>query len=94
MVASYGGRDWTLRGHADRLRGALTSLGVEHDMKVYPEAGHSFLNRNQGALAFVFSKLAGAGYHEPSAEDAWERILPFFDTHLAADATRSEEREA
>jgi carboxymethylenebutenolidase len=91
MVASYGGRDRSLRGHAERLDGALTTLGVEHDVKVYPEAGHSFLNRNGGALAFVFSKLAGAGYHGPSADDAWDRILPFFDAHLgAADEARAE----
>ncbi len=93
MVASYGGRDRSLRGHAERLEAALTSLGVEHDVKVYPEAGHSFLNRHQSALALVFSKLAGAGYHGPSAEDAWERILPFFDTHLGAGDARAE-REA
>ena len=44
--------------------------------------------------ALVFSKLAGAGYHGPSAEDAWERILPFFDTHLGSAEGRVEEREA
>jgi carboxymethylenebutenolidase len=94
MVASYGGRDRSLRGHPERLEAALTSLGVEHDVKVYLEAGHSFLNRNQSTLALVFSKLAGAGYHGPSAEDAWERILPFFDTHLGSGEARAEEREA
>ena len=93
MVASYGGRDRALRGHAERLEVALTSLGVEHDVKVYPEAGHSFLNRNQSSLGLVVSKLAGAGYHGPSAEDAWDRILPFFATHLGPGEASAEERE-
>ena len=84
IVASYGGRDRNLRGHAERLERALLANGVEHDVKTYPEAGHSFLNQNRGALALVFSRVFGAGYHGPSAEDAWRRIFAFFDAHLGA----------
>jgi hypothetical protein len=29
-------------------------------------------------------KIAGGGYHEPSAEDARRRIVSFFNTHLKA----------
>ena len=43
IVASYGGKDRTLRGAADRLERALTAATVEHDVKEYPEAGHAFL---------------------------------------------------
>src|ERR1700759_2209612 len=45
IVASFGGRDPSLRGRAGRLEGALAELGVEHDVKEYPQAGHSFMNR-------------------------------------------------
>jgi len=31
-------------------------------------------------------KVAGVGYHHPSAEDAWRRILRFFAEHLQAPA--------
>lgn len=31
-------------------------------------------------------RVGGIGYHEPSAEDAWGRILRFFATHLDAPA--------
>jgi carboxymethylenebutenolidase len=86
IVASYGGRDRGLRGHPERLERALTTLGVEHDLKVYPDAGHSFLNRNRGVAAFVLGKVFGVGYSGPSAEDAWRRILAFFGTHLRAGA--------
>jgi dienelactone hydrolase len=30
----------------------------------------------------VLERVAGFSYHHPSAEDAWARILRFFDTHL------------
>ncbi len=77
---------------------ALIAAGVEHDVKEYPDAGHSFLNDydNSGdktPLMFaVMAKLTpGMGYHEESARDARARILAFFDAHLrkspgAADA--------
>jgi carboxymethylenebutenolidase len=84
VVASYGGRDRSLRGRAHRLEQALTALDVPHDIKEYPGAGHSFMNRinfgpGLGRLAYV----AGVTYHHASAEDAWRRILEFFDEHLA-----------
>ena len=46
MVASYGGeRPLILRGAGRQTRPARsTKLGVEHDVKEYPSAGHSFLN--------------------------------------------------
>ena len=49
IVGSYGGKDRTLRGAADRLERALTAVGVDHDVKEYPEAGHSFLNDHEEA---------------------------------------------
>jgi carboxymethylenebutenolidase len=93
IVGSYGGKDRSLRGAADRLERALTAVGVEHDVKEYPEAGHSFLNDHEGAgdknpfpfsvLEPVFGILSpGSGYHEGSARDARRRILAFFDAHL------------
>jgi carboxymethylenebutenolidase len=82
VVASYGARDRGLRGTAERLEQALTALGVEHDVKEYPEAGHSFLNRHNLGPFTVLERVAGLGFHEPSAEDAWARILRFLDRHL------------
>lgn len=82
IVASYGKRDRGLRGAADRLAGALAEAGVDHDVKEYPHAGHSFMNRHNAGPFTVLERVAGFGYHQPSAEDAWARILRFFDTHL------------
>ncbi|MBM7808828.1 carboxymethylenebutenolidase [Geodermatophilus bullaregiensis] len=86
VVASYGRRDVGLRGAAARLGTTLTSLGVEHDVHEYPDAGHSFLNRHSTGPFSPLERLAGLAFHEPSAEDAWGRILRFFDRHLRSAA--------
>ena len=84
IVASFGGRDRSLRGRAGRLESALSELGVEHDVKEYPQAGHSFMNRiNFGPGLSPIAHVVGFDYHHPSSEDAWRRILTFFDRHLA-----------
>ena len=84
VVASYGKRDRGMPGLAAKLESALTAAGVEHDVHEYPDAGHSFLNRhNAGPVLSVLERVAGFSYHQPSAEDAWARILRFFDKHLS-----------
>jgi carboxymethylenebutenolidase len=83
IVGSFGRRDATLRGRAAKLEQALDQVGVAHDVKEYQDAGHSFLNRiNAGPLLGTVVKLASFNYHHASAEDAWHRILTFFDEHL------------
>ena len=81
IVGSYGAKDRWTRGVADQLERVLTVLGVDHDVKEYPEAGHSFLNNHQNML-FKMLKVVGIGYHEPSAQDARRRIVAFFNKHL------------
>jgi carboxymethylenebutenolidase len=66
------------------LDGALARAGVERDVREYPDAGHSFLNRHDLGPGGAILRVAGIGYHEPSAEDAWGRILRFFEAHLRA----------
>lgn len=82
VVASYGRRDLGLPGAAGRLERALTQAGVEHDVKEYAGAGHSFMNRHNAGPLSVLEKVVGLHYHQPSAEDAWRRILQFFALHL------------
>ncbi|MFD8000454.1 dienelactone hydrolase family protein [Streptomyces mirabilis] len=84
MVASYGGRDRMLKGAAARLDSALERLGVVHDVKEYPQAGHAFLNDAEVGprpLRPLF-RVTGMGPHPEAAADAWRRIETFFDTHL------------
>ena len=90
VVASYGAKDRMLRGAAGRLEVALDANGVAHDVKEYPDAGHSFLNDHDydtmaaplRVLGPIFGRFTGTAYHEPSAVDARRRILAFFDEHL------------
>jgi carboxymethylenebutenolidase len=83
IVASYGKRDRGLQGRAARLEHALTQLGVEHDVKEYEHSGHSFMNRiNVGPLIAPLVKLVGLNYVHADADDAWRRILEFFEPHL------------
>jgi len=82
VVGSYGRRDRAMPKRAARLERALTELGVRHDVKEYPEAGHSFMNKIGGARTQRILHVTGAAYHGPSAEDAWRRILAFFATEL------------
>ena len=74
---------------AERLERVLTSLGVDHDIKVYPEAGHGFINNHDPAdntpLLLILNKVSGTRYHHPSAADAHRRIAAFFSRHLTAE---------
>ena len=81
VVASYGAKDRGMGRHASRLRDTLAKLDVPADVKVYPDAGHAFLNHYSGARGALM-KVAGMSYHPEAAADAWRRILVFFGEHL------------
>ena len=85
VVASYGGRDHTLANAAEKLDALLTRNGIPHDVKEYPQAGHSFLNEeDEGAAALrpVMRMILGAGPNPEAAADAWMRIEAFFGEYL------------
>jgi carboxymethylenebutenolidase len=84
VVASYGARDRMLPKAAGKLETILSDAGVPHDVKEYPDVGHSFMNQfpTPGPLRFV-EDIAGLAYSRPEADDAWRRILTFFSEHLA-----------
>lgn len=83
VIGSFGARDRGLRGAADKLERAASAAGIAHEVKEYPGAGHSFLNRHDSVLFAVMGRVMGASYHEESAVDARARIVKFFNTHLA-----------
>ncbi len=84
VVASYGGRDRSLRGAASRLDAALEKAGVTRDVKEYPAAGHAFLNDAEAGPRALrpLLRVAGIGPEPASAKDAWGRIEQFFATYL------------
>src|SRR3954451_12376434 len=86
VVASYGKSDLSLRGAAGKLERVLAEQGVEHDVKEYPGASHSFLNRHEGVWR-VADRVLGIGLREEAADDAWRRIRGFFADHLSAESS-------
>ncbi len=87
IVASYGAKDVALRGAAGKVERALENLGIEHDVKEYPTAGHSFLNAEYfgPAPTHAVQRVMHVGPDPQAAPDAWRRIEAFFARHLMTD---------
>lgn len=69
VVGSYPEKDFT-KAQGEQLDANLTRAGIPHDIKVYPGAGHSFMNDSRSS------------YNPTAATDAWVRVLAFFEQHL------------
>jgi carboxymethylenebutenolidase len=73
VVGSYPEKDFTASaGRA--LDMALDQHNIEHDIKVYPGARHSFFNDR------------ARSYDKAAAEDSWTRVLKFFGERLGAES--------
>ncbi len=86
VIGSYGAKDRSLRSAPNRLERALDANGIDHEVTVYGDAGHSFLNDHDPdeipAVVKLLSRAAGTRFEESSARDAKRRIVAFFDKHL------------
>jgi carboxymethylenebutenolidase len=85
MVGSYGAKDKQLLDTPVRLETTLTELGIDHDMKTYPDAGHSFMTEGTGRWAWT-ERVPGLRFVPDAADDAWARVFAFFGRHLSDDA--------
>lgn len=79
IVASFGAKDPLGRGAPAKLNKAVAAQKIDADIEVYPNAGHSFANQ---LPAQALLRVTGFGYNEAVAEDAWQRVFAFFETHL------------
>lgn len=90
VVASYGGRDRTLAGAPALLEAALTANAIPHDVKVYPDAGHAFMNdhdpREIPGYMRILAPIMDQGFRPAETEDARRRIAAFFAAHLGSAA--------
>lgn len=84
IVGSYGGKD-RMSAAVPKLASALESHRIDYDLKIYRNAGHSFLNDAPvgPVLARPLMKIAHVGPEPASATDAWKRIEAFFGRHLS-----------
>jgi carboxymethylenebutenolidase len=70
VVGSYPGKDFTT-SHGQKLDTALDQYNIPHDIKIYPNAQHSFFNDQ------------GSRYDPAASQDSWQRVLTFFKEHLS-----------
>jgi len=85
VIGSYGAKDRWNQGVADELRRALERALVAHDVKEYPNAGHSFMNNHRN-FWFKLLRYVDIAYDEPATLDARRRIAEFFRAHLQSQA--------
>jgi carboxymethylenebutenolidase len=83
VFAGYGERDRLFAAQGRRLAAHLEQLGVPHEVRMYPDAGHSYMSPHTGVLATV----AGwgpmkVGFNPAAEADSWQRMAAFFRTHL------------
>ncbi len=84
VVGSYGAKAKWEAGVAEQLARALDRALVPHDVKEYPDAGHSFMNNHRGYGFLKVLRISAIGYNEPATMDARRRIVAFFKTHLGS----------
>ena len=69
IVGSYPDKDFTTQA-ARELETVLEKNNISHDIKIYEDTKHSFLNQQRTPVEVEASK------------DAWQRMLSFFHEHL------------
>ncbi len=74
VVGSYPARDFTANA-GRKLEGVLDASGIAHDIKIYPNARHSFFNET------------GRAYDKEAADDSWNRVMTFFGLQLGASSS-------
>jgi carboxymethylenebutenolidase len=87
VVAGFGERDTAFLPHGRRLAEHLSELEIPHDVEIYPDVGHSYMNDHGGGpLAALMRRVPPmhAGHDEAAAEDSWRRMLAFFGEHLSS----------
>jgi carboxymethylenebutenolidase len=75
VLGLFGGADHAIPvEQVDEFDSRLSVAGVEHELKVYPDAPHSFFDKR-------------AAEHAEASDDAWRRVLAFVED--AASRARS-----
>jgi carboxymethylenebutenolidase len=84
ILGNYGAKDKQLADAKTKLDSTLTKLSVVHDIKLYPDSGHAFMNPKQGGgpVFGTLLRITGAKPNPADAADAWRRIEAFFGEHL------------
>lgn len=72
VLGLFGDQDVSIPvGTVEQFDLILDKVGVEHEIIVYPHSGHAFFRDSDPKV-----------YKHEAANDAWERVKKFFQTHL------------
>lgn len=84
IVASYGARDKMMAPEFEKLKTEVERLQIPSDLKLYPDAGHNFMNNAPNkVIGFLSSVSPGHGEYNPTvAADATQRVLAFLSAHM------------
>jgi len=84
IVASYGARDRLMAPEAAKIMAETKRLNIPSDVKIYPEAGHSFMNKAPNPMIGLIARLSPmhCKYDPVVAEDAKNRVVAFLKEHI------------
>jgi len=84
IVASYGARDKITAPEAAKIAAETKRLHIPSNIKVYPQAGHSFMNKPPHPLIGLIAGILPihAQYDPLVALDAKNRVVAFLEEHL------------
>ncbi len=71
VMGIYGADDLRINQNLDRLVKAVVEYKKDFEMKIYPGAGHAFFNDTRPEVC-----------RPQAAQDAWERVLRFYQKNL------------
>jgi carboxymethylenebutenolidase len=84
LTGGYGGKDRIFAPKGRQLIATLEELGKEHDVRIYEDCGHSYMNdAGHPFMAKLTRPLMHVEYNAAAADDSWRRMLAFFERHLA-----------
>jgi carboxymethylenebutenolidase len=84
IVASYGARDKPTLPEFEKIKREVERLGIPHDLKLYPDVGHGFMNHAPNPVLGFISSIAPihGGFNAAAAADATQRVLTFLKKEL------------
>jgi len=84
VLGGFGGRDRIFAPQGERLGQLLAELGVPHDVKAYPDAGHSYMSHHPPGVMTTLGAWGpmAAGFDAAAEADSWRRIEAFYREHL------------
>ena len=82
VIGGYGDRDQIFAPQGRRLVQHLETLDVDHDIKFYPDAGHSYMNKLEGLAKLARWSPMRAEFDDSAESDSWQRLFGFLERHL------------